>query len=84
LRGDEHGLDGGIPEDPDLDVIRGVRDDGLVIGRAGLGSLRGPDVTQGADGLEARADREVLLSRRVRRISDMEREWRSDEGGKGK
>jgi len=27
---------------------------------------------------------EVLLSRRVRRISDMGREWRRDESGKGK
>ena len=56
LEGDEHGLDRRIAEDADLDVIRGVRDDGLVIGRTGLGGLGG-DVTQGADGLEARADR---------------------------
>ena len=32
LEGDEHGLDGGIAEDADLDIVRGVRDDGLIIG----------------------------------------------------
>ena len=56
LEGDQHGLDRRIAEDADLDVVGRVGDDRLVIGGSGLRELGG-DVAEGADGLEAGADR---------------------------
>ena len=56
LEGHEHRLDRRITEEADFDVVGRIRDDGFIISRTGLRGLGG-DFSQGADRLEAGANR---------------------------